>query len=233
MVSSDDIPNGELPPELRPNPVVAVVFDLGNVLVRWDPALAIAKAVGQERARLFLEDESFGFEDWNRMQDEGRPWADGIAAKMDTHSHYEQEMRGYVQNFAESVTRPIAGTVQILRELHGSDVPLIALTNWSAELFPAALSQHSFFELFDDIIVSGEEGVAKPDPEIFEVLEERLRHLGSLDDCVFIDDNIDNVQAATIAGMDAIHFTGPDDLRADLIVRGLPLSDVPAEPKEL
>lgn len=219
----DDAPDTDLPDELLPNPVDAVVFDLGNVLLRWDPAAAIAATVGPERATVFLTDPSFGFDAWNRLQDSGRSWADGIADKLRTHPHYETEMRAYVDGFASAVAEPIEGSVQLLRELHEAGVPLIALTNWSEELLPVALEQHDFLDLFDDIVVSGEEGVAKPDPAIFNILQDRVRHLGGLDDCIFIDDNVDNVQAATLAGMDAIHFTGPAELRADLRVRGLPV----------
>ena len=86
-----------------------------------------------------------------------------------------------------------------------------------------ALDRFDFLDLFEDIIVSGEEGVAKPDPEIFEILEERVSHLGGLDDCIFIDDSLVNVAAAHEAGLDAIHFTDPEHLRQDLVVRGLPL----------
>ena len=114
-------------------------------------------------------------------------------------------------------------TVTVLRELHEAGGPLFALTNWSEELFPEALRRFDFLELFEDIVVSGEEGVAKPDPEIFRVLEERMRHRGSLEDTVFIDDNPRNVEAATAAGMDAILFTDTGHLREDLRARGLPL----------
>ena len=107
-------------------------------------------------------------------------------------------------------------------------MPLYALTNWSAELFPRALDRFEFLDLFEDIIVSGEEEVAKPDPEIFEVLEDRIGH--SLDDCVFIDDSPRNVEAAAAAGMDAIHFTDTGHLREDLHVRGLPVAPVGPTP---
>ena len=120
---------------------------------------------------------------------------------------------------------PVEGTEQILRELHAAGVPLVALTNWSAGMFPAALDRFDFLDLFDDIVVSGEEGVAKPDPAIFAVLADRIRHLGSLDDALFIDDSLANVQGAIDAGLDAIVFTTAADLRADLHARGLPIKE--------
>lgn len=211
------------PSELEPSPVDAVVFDLGNVLIRWDPHPAIAAAVGSQRATAFLDDPGFGFAAWNRAQDEGRPWDEAERLATASHPQYAEEVRAYRANFDASLLGEDEGVVAILRDLHAADVPLFALTNWSAETFPVALDRFEFLDLFEDIIVSGEEGVAKPDPEVFEVLEERVRHRGGLDDCVFVDDSEANVLAAALAGLDAIHFTGAADLREDLLVRGLPL----------
>ena len=210
-------------PDLNPSPVDAVVFDLGNVLIEWDPRPAIAAGVGEERAQKFLTSGEFDFGAWNHAQDAGRTFAEAEQEATAAYPHLADEIRSYRENFAKSMRGPIEGTVAILKQLHAAEIPLIALTNWSAETFPAAVETFDFLELFEDIIVSGEEGVAKPDPEIFEELEDRIRHLGSLDDCIFIDDKLANVQAATAAGMDAIAFTTPEELRADLLVRGLPV----------
>ena len=208
---------------LAPRPADAVVFDLGNVLISWDPVAAIAVAVGTERARAFIADPDFDFATWNRLNDAGRGLDEAEQVALAEHPRYAEEIVAYRANFGASLVGEIAGSVQILRELHAADVPLFALTNWSADLFPVALDRFDFLDLFEDIIVSGEEGVAKPDPEIFEVLEERVSHRAGLDDCIFIDDSPANVQAAAETGLDAVHFTGPDHLREDLIARGLPL----------
>ena len=212
-------------PDLNPSPVDAVVFDLGNVLIDWDPQPAIAAGVGEERARAFLSSGEFDFGAWNLQLDAGRTFAEAEQTAIAAYPHLEDEIRSYRTHFAKSLRGEIEGTVAILKQLHGAEIPLIALTNFSAETFPVALDRFDFLDLFEDIIVSGEEGVAKPDPEIFEELESRVRHLGSLDDCIFIDDRLANVQAATVAGMDAIEFTTPAELRADLLVRGLPVED--------
>lgn len=209
--------------DFAPNPVDAVVFDLGNVLIRWDPAPAIAAAVGPERAQAFLADASFDFGAWNAANDLGRPFVEAEESAVAAHPHLADEIRAYRANFDASMVEQIEGTVAILRELHEAGTPLFALTNWSAETFPQALERFDFLDLFEDIVVSGEEGVGKPDPEVFEVLEERIRHRGGLDDSIFIDDSAANVMAALEAGIDAIRFTDPDALREDLIVRGLPL----------
>jgi 2-haloacid dehalogenase len=205
-----------------PDPVDAVIFDLGNVLITWDPYPAVAKAVGAEQATRFLADEDFGFMAWNHRQDAGRPWAEAEEAAVRSHPRWEPAIRGYRVNFEESIVGAIEDTVAILRELHAAAVPLYGLTNWSGETFPLALSRFDFLGLFEDIIVSGQEGVAKPDPEIFEILQRRIGH--SLERCIFIDDGPLNVEAAGQAGLDAILFTDTGHLREALLVRGLPLA---------
>ena len=211
----------------RPGLPDAVVFDLGNVLIRWDPVAAIAAAVGTERAVAFVADPDFDFAAWNRANDAGRTLAEAEQTAVQAHPHYADEILAYRQHFSAWLVGDIPGSVAILRELHDAQVPVFALTNWSAELFPVALEQFDFLDLFEDIIVSGEEGVAKPDPEIFEVLEDRVRHRAGLDDCIFIDDSPANVAAASATGIDAVHFTGADHLREDLIARGMPLRHLP------
>ncbi len=211
----------------RPGLPDAVVFDLGNVLIRWDPVAAIAAAVGTERAVAFVADPDFDFAAWDRANDAGRTLAEAEQTAVQAHPHYADEILAYRQHFSAWLVGDIPGSVAILRELHDAQVPVFALTNWSAELFPVALEQFDFLDLFEDIIVSGEEGVAKPDPEIFEVLEDRVRHRAGLDDCIFIDDSPANVAAASATGIDAVHFTGADHLREDLIARGMPLRHLP------
>lgn len=212
-----------MPDHLGPRPADAVVFDLGNVLISWDPVRAIEVAVGGPRAAAFVADPDFDFAAWNRANDAGRGLYEAERVALASHPHYAEEIVAYREHFGASLVGEIAGSVEILRELHAASVPLFALTNWSADLFPVALDRFDFLDLFEDIVVSGEEGVAKPDPEIFEVLEERVAHRAGLDDCIFIDDSPANVVAAAETGMDAVHFTGPDHLREDLVARGMPL----------
>ena len=199
-----------------------MIFDLGNVLITWDPYPAIAKTVGAEQAARFLADEKFAFMAWNREQDAGRSWDEGEAAAVKSHPHWEPAIRAYRENFADSLVGAIEDSVQILRELHAAGIRLLALTNWSEETFPVALGRFAFLGLFEDIIVSGKEGVAKPDPAIFQILRERIGD--ALARSVFIDDSPANIKAAAEAGLDAILFTDAAHLRGDLALRGLPLS---------
>src|SRR5665811_573142 len=222
--------DARLSPESAPAPaeaavkhvVAAVVFDLGNVLIAWDPHPAIARAVGAQQATRFLADDEFDFMAWNHQQDAGRSWDEGEAAAVMSHPHWEPAIRAYRANYNESLVGAIEDTVQIVRELHAAGMPLYALTNWSEELFPVALERFDFLNLFQDIVVSGQVGVAKPDLAIFTILRERIGH--SLDGCIFIDDSPRNVEAAAEAGLDAILFTDTGHLRRDLAGRGLPLA---------
>jgi 2-haloacid dehalogenase len=202
--------------ERRP---AAVVFDLGNVLIRWDPLPALTVGVGEAEAARFLAAEDFDFAAWNHVQDSGRGWADAEAEVERTHPHWHRHARAYRAHFAHSLTGPVEDNVALLEDLHAAGVRLFALTNWSAELFPQALERFGFLSLFEDIVVSGDEGVAKPDPAIFTLLQERVGL--PLEECVFIDDSAANVAAAAAAGLDAIRFAPGTDLRAQLVYRGL------------
>jgi 2-haloacid dehalogenase len=219
MTAVRDIP---MPDSPGPAPVKAVVFDLGNVLITWDPHPAIAQTVGDEDAARFLADRGFDFMAWNHLQDAGRSWDDGEDSAAASHPHWEPAIRAYRANFGQSLVGAIDDSVRILRELHAAGIPLYGLTNWSVELFPEARRRFDFLNLFEDIIVSGEEGLAKPDPAIFRVLQARIGH--PLQGCVFVDDGPVNVAAARHAGLDAILFTDTGHLREDLSMRGLPLS---------
>lgn len=200
--------------------MTTVVFDLGGVVVEWDPVPAVAAVVGQERAERFVHGGEFDFAAWNHEQDAGRPFADAEAAAVASHPHLAEEITAYRPNFPRALRGLVPGTVDLLHALHGRDVRLVALTNWSAETFhhaPEAFPE--VFALFDDVVVSGAEGVAKPEPEIFGILARRLGH--PVDGVFFVDDSLRNVEAARTAGMDAVHFTDAGALLAELRTRTL------------
>ena len=199
-----------------------MVFDLGNVLIEWDPHPAIAAAVGEEEASRFLAADDFDFAAWNHEQDAGRPFVESEQAAVAQRPHWRAHIEAYRAHFALSLRGEIPDSVALLRELSSRGVRLLALTNWSAELFPVALGRFDFLALFEDIVVSGVERVAKPDPRLFAVL---CRRAGvSPTDCVFVDDKQENVDAAAGVGMDAIRFSGDGPLlRRQLRLRGLPV----------
>ena len=205
-----------------------VVFDLGNVLIDWAPYAAVAAGVGQVEADRFREAPDFDFLAWNHAQDSGRSWDDGEAEVARTHPHWIDHARAYRAHFPASLLGEVPGSVAVVRELHAAGVPLLGLTNWSDELYPHAPARFDFLALLDDVVVSGVERVAKPDPRVFEITARRagLR----LDQLAFVDDREDNCAAATALGMVAVLFTDADALRRDLRALGLPVR-APNDPR--
>lgn len=197
-----------------------MVFDLGQVLVARDPLPAIAAGVGQDRARAFLADGEV-FATYDRDLDLGVPVEQAQERAITAHPGYADEIRAYVTHFDRSLTQ-INGTVQLLRELYDARVPLFALATWSAELFEThARPRFPFLAGFLDVVVTGAEGVATPDPAIFAVLERRMGI--ALTECCYTDDDPRDVLVGRACGLDAVTFTTPAQLRADLRRRGAPV----------
>ncbi|WP_028644854.1 HAD family hydrolase [Nocardioides sp. URHA0020] len=197
------------------------MFDFGNVLIDWDPAHAIAAGVGADEARRFLDADDFDFMAWNHGPDSGDSWADAEDAVRRSHPHWLEHALAYRAHFAASLLGPVPGMPELVAELHARGVPLLGLTNWSAELYPHAPARFDFLALFDDVVVSGEVGAAKPDPRAYELVAERSGL--ALDRLVFVDDRQANVDAAAALGMHAVVFIGADALRRELRGRGLPV----------
>jgi 2-haloacid dehalogenase len=202
-------------------PPRGVIFDLGNVLIDWSPHAAVAAGLGDEEAQRFLAAEDFDFMSWNHALDAGGTFDEAAAELEGTHPHWAEHAAAYHANFEESLVGEVPGTVEILRELHAAGVPVFGLTNWPDEYWPAAPRKFPFLELLEDVVVSGTEKVAKPDPAIFEIAVARAGHPAS--SLVFVDDKQDNVSAAIAFGLDGILFTGAMDLRGQLRDRGLPV----------
>ena len=199
--------------------LAGVVLDLGNVLIDWDPFDAVAAGVGHDEARAFLDADDFDFHAWNHGPDSGMSWADAEAAVARRHPHWLPHAEAYRAHFVASLRGEVPGTADVVRELHAVGVPLWGLTNWSAELYPHAPDRFEVLGLLRDVVVSGVEGVAKPDPRIFAVLAGRVDL--PLERLVLVDDREVNVDAARAAGMDAIRFTDAAALRTALVERGL------------
>ncbi len=191
-----------------------VVFDLGGVLIDWNPRYLYRKLFDGDEAAMerFLGEVCTS--DWNLQQDAGRPFAEACALLGERHPEHKNLIKAYHTRWFEMLAGPIEGTVEILRDLKARGTPLYALTNWSAETFPYALEQYDFLHWFRGIVVSGAEKLVKPDPRIYRLLLERY----GIDpaDAVYIDDNPGNAAVATDLGLHGIHFTTPDALRAEL-----------------
>jgi 2-haloacid dehalogenase len=199
-----------------------VVWDLGNVLIDWDPSAAIAAGVGPDEARRFLSADDFDFMAFNHGPDSGGSWDEAEAAVRRTHPHWVEHALAYRAHFPDSLVGEVPGTVDILRDLHAAGVPMWGLTNWSDELWVHGPRKFPFLDrLLLEVFVSGTEGVAKPDRGIFEIVASRTGH--ALAALVFVDDREDNVAAARRLGMDGLVFTDAETLRRELRERGLPV----------
>lgn len=196
------------------SPINAIVFDYGNVLLEWNPRYVYQRYFpndpeGMER---FLREVNFA--DWNLQQDKGRPFKEGIAVLSREFPHYSHLIQAYHDLWIDSVGGAIAGTVEIVKRLKEAGYPIYGLSNWSAETFPFAREKHDFFDLFDDMVISGEVGFIKPEPEIFQILLDKIGKPAN--QCLFIDDAQVNIQQAQRLGFVAIHFQSPQQLESSL-----------------
>jgi 2-haloacid dehalogenase len=201
--------------------VSGVVWDLGNVLVDWQPARAIAAGVGEEEAARFLAADDFDFLAWNHGPDSGRSWDDAEAEVRAGHPHWAEHAAAYRPHFAASLVGEVPGTHDLVRALRAAGVPQWGLTNWSHELWPLAPERFAVVRALDGVVVSGTEGVAKPDPAIYAVVAERSGL--ALDDLAFVDDRSVNVEAARALGMAGVLFTDAASCREALRDLGLPV----------
>lgn len=193
----------------------AVVFDLGNVLVHWDPYHAFASEWTREQTQEFFDE--IDFPALNLAHDAGLSWDETIERLGDQNPDHARALQFYIDHFADALTGPVDGSEEFVREAQAEGCRTFGLTNWSAQTFHFASSVPSV-ALLDDVLVSGVEGMAKPDLRIFELAIARW----GLDPSrtLFIDDSAHNVEAARRAGLHAILFTDVVALRREL--RSLP-----------
>jgi 2-haloacid dehalogenase len=191
-----------------------VVFDLGGVLIDWNPRHLYRKLFAGDEAAMESFLANVCTAEWNERQDAGRSFADALAALLPLHADKVELIAAFGHRFGEMIPGAIDGTVAIVADLKRAGVPLYGLTNWSAETFPPQRKRFEFLSWFDGIVVSGEEGVIKPDPRIFRILLERYGI--EPQKAVFIDDNPANAAAAAALGIHGIHFRSPEHLRREL-----------------
>jgi len=192
-----------------------VIFDLGGVLVDWNPEYLYEKIFpgAPEKMNFFLNEVCT--KDWNMQQDAGRTFEEGTQILLKDYPEYEKEIRLFFDRWEEMMLGEIKGTSLILNKLKSlSEVKLYALTNWSAETFPIAIKRFEFLKHFEGIVVSGEEHTRKPYPKIYEIMLNRFglepQH------CIFIDDSLENVEGARKLGINGLHYKNSKQLKADL-----------------
>jgi len=194
--------------------IQAIIFDFGNVLLEWNPRLVYRRYFpnDEEGMERFLHEVNFM--QWNEQQDKGRTFAEGVAELSKQFPKYADLIQAYHDNWEHSIGHYFAGTVEVMKQLKKAGYSLYGLSNWSAETFPIARQKYDFFALLDDIVISGEVGTIKPEPEIFEIL---LRKIGRpSNECLFIDDAIANIVQARKMGFATVHFQSPEQLDTEL-----------------
>ena len=191
-----------------------IVFDIGNVLLRWEPRCLY-------RTIFPTEDQVEDFltqvlpPEWNLEQDRGRPWSEAEAIQIALFPQYAAEIRAWRARWIEMIPGAIEGTVAILEALKSQGIPLYAITNFASDTLQEARGHYAFLgNSFIDTVVSGDEKLLKPDPAIYQILLKRQNL--QAEDCVFIDDSKANVAAAAALGFHALHFTTPEAFAGDL-----------------
>lgn len=197
----------------------AIVFDLGGVLIDWNPRYLFRSIFGDDEEGMEWFLANVTTPEWNEQQDRGRSWAEAVDELIAAHPEREHLIRAYRERWREMLGDGHQESVQILAELKDCGVPLYALTNWSWETFEPTRDQFAFMAWFKGIVVSGAEGTIKPEERIFRLLLERFSLVPET--TLFIDDNAANVEQAKRLGMDAIRFTNAAALRTALQARGL------------
>lgn len=195
----------------------SVIFDLGGVVLGWDPVRAYAQVLPADQIAAFLT--KIDFFDWNYRNDAGRAFEVGEQLLIEQFPDEAVAIQAYRTHFPQALTGMVEGTSAVIAELAQAGVRLIGLTNWSAETFPHALERFGILDRLEGIVVSGTELVAKPDPAIFQLTCERYGLEPTR--TVFIDDSPPNVAAARRLGISGITFTDAGRLRAELVTLGL------------
>jgi 2-haloacid dehalogenase len=196
----------------------AVVFDVGRVLFQWQLAALFDQLIDDPAERTWFL-ANVVTEEWHFQHDRGRPLGEMVPERIAEFPAYESHIRAYAARFNETVPGPVEGTHALVERLHAKRVPLFCLTNFGDEFWQMFRPTAPIFDLFDDIIVSGVEQVAKPDPRIYAITEARSGFAGG--ELFFTDDNPDNIAAALACGWQAHLFTDAPSLEAQLGAAGL------------
>jgi 2-haloacid dehalogenase len=197
--------------------VKAIIYDLGAVLIDWNPEYLFKKIIHDEEKRKYFF-EHICTAEWNEEQDGGRSLKEATELLVSKYPDWKEDIEAYYGRWEEMLGGSIPESVQVFKELKEKNkYKFYALTNWSAELFPIALNRYDFLHWFDGRVVSGEEKTRKPFPEFYQRLLDRY----DLDakETLFIDDNLRNVKAAEQLGIPSIHFKNAEQLRKELITR--------------
>ncbi len=200
--------------------ITTVVFDLGQVLVGWDPRRIWARDLTEEEIEAFLVESAFAT--LNHSLDAGRPYTEARTELAKRAPHHVATLDAYWNAIPDSLTGPVPGSAEIVSEIADLGLRLLGLTNWSAETFHHAPVAAPAISLLEDVLVSGREGLAKPDPAIFELLVQRYDLTPA--ETFFTDDSPANIEAARSLGLQVHLFAGADGLRSALRAHGVEIA---------
>ena len=197
-----------------------IIFDLGGVLIDWNPDYVFLKEFKGDRVKLKEFYEKVCTFEWNENQDAGYPLDKATEDRIKIFPEHEDQIRMYYGRWEEMIGGEIEEVVKILKNIiKENKFRVLALTNWSAETFPIALKKFDFLHLFEGIVVSGTEKTRKPFSDIYEIILNRYNLIAT--ESIFIDDNIRNIKAANKFGIKTIHFKNPLQLKSDLKINGI------------
>jgi len=196
----------------------AIVFDVGRVIVQWDLRFLFAKLIS-DPAQLDWFLANVVTQEWHFQHDGGRPLAEMVPERKTQFPEYARLIDAYAERFLETIPGPVDGTAALIGALDRAGYPLFAITNFGADFWPMFRPGQPVLDYFADIVVSGTEKLAKPDPAIFQLAQRRFGY--AVGDMLFIDDNLENIAAAQLEGWQVHHFCDAQTLADDLRARGL------------
>ena len=188
--------------------IKAIIFDYGNVLLEWNPRYVYQTYFPNDPVGMESFFNEVNFMGWNAKQDKGRTFKEGVVDLSTQFPQYSHLIQAYHDNWKDSIGGANWETVEIMKQLKRKGYPLYGLSNWSAETFPYAREKYDFFDLLDDMVISGHVGHVKPEPEIYELILEKIGKPAP--ECLFIDDSLPNIQQAQKMGFAAIQFESSD-----------------------
>ena len=196
-----------------PSSIKAIIFDFGGVLADWSPH-NLYKEFLPDNASIDAFLDEIDFYAWNAEQDRGRSFAEGVAVHSAKFPHRARLIKAYADHWIKSITGEKRDVVALFNRLKAKGHPLYGLSNWSAETFPLIVERFSFFEDLDEVVLSGQVKMIKPEPEIFQYLLERIPE--AAEECLFVDDSLPNVEAAKKLGFQTVHFKSAEELEEKL-----------------
>jgi 2-haloacid dehalogenase len=188
-------------------PFSAIIFDFGGVLINWEPQHIFSKYFANDSQAIDNFLAEINFADWNLSQDKGHPFSQAVKEHSARFPQYTRPIQAYNNEWEQSITGIIQGTVEIIEKLKVVGCRLYGLSNWSAEKFTIVRQKFEVFNLFEEIVISGEVKLLKPDPAIFRLLLRRIKR--QPEECLLVDDSLPNILTAQKMGFFTHHFTSP------------------------